>query len=191
MSSSALSRSTNVFSGSQHTHVHPCDKGFECSAPINISYSHNELLQRPFIYQRRTMVNTAQTGYTTKKRNEATQWVKQVRLTKQVVQASEPQPKHDQQSSSQHSYQKCKNSPFFENSSIKAASSGSTSASTVRSSSCSSRRTVPRWGNHFSFLSGLKIVNSWAYRSWSLLLVGEREVGNEGQKGHTPGTVLA
>jgi len=51
---------------------------------------------------------------------------------------------------------------FCENNSIIAASRGGTSADIVRSSNSTSRWTVPRLGNHLSFLSGLNTVNSRA-----------------------------
>ena len=57
---------------------------------------------------------------------------------------------------------------FSENSSMKAASSGTTSALIFQSSSWSSRWTVPRWGSQWSFLSSLKVENSLAYCTWSL-----------------------
>lgn len=49
-----------------------------------------------------------------------------------------------------------------------AASSGVTSALTVRSCSSISREIVPRCGSQWSFLSGLKMWNSFAYVSWIL-----------------------
>lgn len=78
---------------------------------------------------------------------------------------------------------------------MNAASSGGTSASIVRSSSCSSRCTVPRCGSHRSFLSGLKIANSCEYCSCSLW--GGVESSQcvpctaHGERRRTSGTALA